>query len=72
MTITPNSIAHARGVPATEMITEIYVQRPHSPRSCRASAMLRQRRANVIYGTVRMIERDDERFLAWAGDRTPA
>jgi FAD/FMN-containing dehydrogenase len=28
--------------------------------------MLRQRQANVVYGTVRLIERDDESFLAWA------
>jgi hypothetical protein len=34
-----------------------------------AARELRARRANVIYGTVRMIERDDESFLAWATDR---
>jgi FAD/FMN-containing dehydrogenase len=34
-----------------------------------ARRLLRDRRANVIYGTVRMIERDDETFLAWARDR---
>jgi hypothetical protein len=27
---------------------------------------LRQTRVDVIYGTVRLIERDDESFLAWA------
>ena len=27
---------------------------------------LRDRKANVIYGTVRLIEKDDETFLAWA------
>jgi FAD/FMN-containing dehydrogenase len=27
---------------------------------------VRDRRANVIYGTVRLIEKDDETFLAWA------
>ena len=31
--------------------------------------LLREQRANVIYGTVRLIERDDETFLAWAKDR---
>ena len=31
--------------------------------------MLRQRRANMIYGTIRLIETDDESFLAWARDR---
>ncbi|HEV3217569.1 MAG TPA: FAD-binding protein [Vicinamibacterales bacterium] len=60
---------HAKAA-ATEMITEIYVKRPalaafmHDARD-----MLRLRRANVIYGTVRMIEPDDETFLAWARDR---
>jgi FAD/FMN-containing dehydrogenase len=34
-----------------------------------ARALLRRRRANVIYGTVRMIEKDEETFLAWARDR---
>jgi hypothetical protein len=34
-----------------------------------AAATLRRRRANMIYGTVRMIERDDETFLPWARDR---
>lgn len=54
-------------VKATEMITEIYV-----PRNRLASFMedarieLRNQNANVIYGTVRLIERDDESFLCWA------
>jgi FAD/FMN-containing dehydrogenase len=34
-----------------------------------ARVALRERKANVIYGTVRLIERDDETFLAWARDR---
>lgn len=60
---------HAKAT-ATEMITEIYVQRPALTAFMHASRdMLRRRRANVIYGTVRMIERDDETFLAWARDR---
>jgi FAD/FMN-containing dehydrogenase len=60
---------HAK-VQGTEMITEIYVQRPQLAAFMQdARAMLRRRRANVIYGTVRMIERDDETFLAWARDR---
>ena len=54
-------------VKATEMITEIYV-----PRQSLASFMedardeLRMRGANVIYGTVRLIEKDEESFLRWA------
>jgi FAD/FMN-containing dehydrogenase len=57
-------------VKGTEMITEIYV-----PRAALAAFMeqargvLRARRANMIYGTVRLIEKDDESFLAWARER---
>ena len=55
---------------ATEMITEIYVARSRfAAFMAEAASMLRRRRANVIYGTVRMIERDDETFLPWARDR---
>jgi FAD/FMN-containing dehydrogenase len=57
-------------VPGTEMITEIYVQRPQlAGFMTDARELLRHRRGNVIYGTVRLIERDDETFLAWARDR---
>ena len=51
----------------SEAITELYV-----PRSSlgalmkRAASMLRDERASVIYGTVRLIEQDQETFLAWA------
>jgi len=60
---------HAR-VPATEMITEIDV-----PRSALVDFMeearrtLRRENANVIYGVVRLIEKDDESFMPWARDR---
>ena len=57
-------------VPGSEMITEIYVQRPQLCAFMDAARdVLRHRRANMIYGTVRLIERDDETFLAWARDR---
>lgn len=57
-------------VKATEMITEVYVPRERLVAFMEAArATLRERRANVIYGTVRLIERDDETFLAWARDR---
>ena len=57
---------HARAS-ATEMITEIYVERPRlAVFMDDARRMLRERKANVIYGTVRLIEQDDETFLAWA------
>ena len=55
---------------ATEMISEIYVQRPQLAAFMEdARTALRARRANMIYGTVRLIERDEETFLAWARDR---
>jgi FAD/FMN-containing dehydrogenase len=54
-------------VNATEMITELYV-----PRAALASfldavrADFRQHGVQLIYGTIRLIEKDDESFLAWA------
>src|SRR5262249_32571240 len=55
---------------ATEMISEIYVRRSELTAFMDgARAALRTRGANMIYGTVRLIERDDETFLAWARDR---
>ena len=57
-------------VKATEMISEIYVQRSQlAAFLAEARTVLRRRRANMIYGTVRLIERDEETFLAWARDR---
>jgi FAD/FMN-containing dehydrogenases len=57
---------HAK-VKATEMITEIYVPRNSLVSFMEeARAELRKQEANVIYGTVRLIERDDESFLRWA------
>jgi FAD/FMN-containing dehydrogenase len=54
-------------VKATEMITEIYVPR-HSLLDFLEEARLelRKQEANVIYGTIRLIERDEESFLRWA------
>ncbi len=55
---------------ATEMITELYVPRERLADFMLASAEeLRVRNANVVYGTVRLIERDDETLLAWAKQR---
>ena len=52
---------------ATEMITEIYVPRPALTRFLEdVRKDFRQNRVNVSYGTIRLIERDDESFLAWA------
>lgn len=52
---------------ATEMITELYVPRAKL-RTFMESAAEALRRAGmlVIYGTIRLIERDEESFLAWA------
>jgi len=53
--------------PATEMITEIDV-----PRAALEGFLeevredFRKNHTDLIYGTVRLIERDDESFLAWA------
>jgi hypothetical protein len=53
--------------PGTEMISELYVPRPKlADFMLAAREELRRREANVIYGTVRLIERDDESMLAWA------
>jgi FAD/FMN-containing dehydrogenase len=49
------------------IITEIYVPRADLPDFLtRAAHLLRSNRTTVIYGTVRLIEKDDESFLAWA------
>jgi FAD/FMN-containing dehydrogenase len=54
-------------VKATEMITEIYVPRQKLVDFMEdAKKVLREQDANVIYGTVRLIEKDTESFLAWA------
>lgn len=55
------------GHPATEVIMEIYVPR-HTLVSFMEEARkdLRRNNVNVIYGTIRLIERDTESFLAWA------
>jgi hypothetical protein len=53
--------------PGTEMITELYVPRARLADFMLAAAdELRRRKENVIYGTVRLIERDEESYLAWA------
>ena len=51
------------------MITELYVPRPDLPAFLALAAeLLRTRAAIVIYGTVRLIERDEESFLKWADE----
>ncbi|MEO6708668.1 MAG: FAD-binding oxidoreductase [Planctomycetota bacterium] len=50
-----------------EMISELYVPRAELASFLHAAAAeLRAQEANVIYGTIRLIERDDISVLAWA------
>lgn len=57
---------HAK-VPGSEMITELYVPREKlAAFFIDARKALRERGASVIYGTVRLIERETETFLPWA------
>lgn len=52
---------------STEMISELYVPRATlAAFMAEAGGFLREHGTPVIYGTVRLIERDDETFLAWA------
>lgn len=52
---------------ATEMITEIYVPRQGLPSFMAETAQVfRTNGVPIVYGTVRLIEQDDESVLAWA------
>ena len=52
---------------ATEIISELYVPREAlADFLAEAADDFRLNRVNCIYGTIRLIERDDESFLAWA------
>lgn len=54
-------------VPGSETITELYVPLPQLPGFMAvAAAELRRQQSNVIYGTIRLIERDNETMLNWA------
>lgn len=54
-------------VPASEMISELYVPRDRLVEfMAAAAACLKDGAVPVIYGTVRLIRRDGESFLAWA------
>jgi FAD/FMN-containing dehydrogenase len=57
-------------VPASEVISELYVPRALLDDFMTAAAQsLRENNADVIYGTIRVIERDEDSFLPWARDR---
>ena len=55
------------GEESSLIITEIYVPRTDlSDFLAQAAELLRSNHTSAIYGTVRLIEKDDESFLAWA------
>ncbi len=57
-------------VPGSEMISELYVPRPELPGFMAAAGEdLRSHGDEVIYGTIRLIERDADSFLPWARER---
>jgi FAD/FMN-containing dehydrogenase len=63
------AIDAARGAahPSTEMISELYVPRDELAAFMQAAAgVLRDTGLPVIYGTVRLVERDTDTLLAWA------
>jgi FAD/FMN-containing dehydrogenase len=54
-------------VPGSEMISELYVPRDRLPDFLdEMRDDFRRHAVELIYGSVRLIERDDETFLAWA------
>ena len=53
--------------PCSEMISELYVPRARlADFLAEAAEDFRRHRVNCVYGTIRLIERDDETALAWA------
>ena len=59
--------AQIGGDESSLIITEIYVPRSDLPDFlAQAAELLRSNRTIVIYATVRLIEKDNESFLAWA------
>jgi FAD/FMN-containing dehydrogenase len=58
-------------VRGSEMITEVYVPREKLQAFMeRARADFRANAVELIYGTIRLIEKDDESFMAWAKVRS--
>jgi hypothetical protein len=57
--------------PGSEMITELYVPPMRLPEFLRSAAKwLVERKAQVIYGTIRLIQPDSETVMAWARARS--
>jgi FAD/FMN-containing dehydrogenase len=62
--------AEVGGVPASELITELFVPRGALASFMRAAASdLRRHAVEVVYGTVRLVEAEQETVLAWARER---
>jgi FAD/FMN-containing dehydrogenase len=69
--VDPRLAAHGYDAPGTEMITELFVPLEElEPFLTAARETLRRNGADVVYGTVRLVERDDETFLPWARQRS--
>ncbi len=61
---------HGGGTSASEMIGEVYVPLGRLPDFMAAAAAdCRRNEVDIIYGTVRLVEADDETVLAWARQR---
>lgn len=59
-----------RKTPSSLMISELYAPRDKLTEFMNgAREILRERGTLVIYGTIRLIEKDDETFLPWAKER---
>jgi FAD/FMN-containing dehydrogenase len=55
----------------TEMITEVYLSHENLiPFFGETRADMAERDSDITYGTIRLIERDDETFLSWARERS--
>ena len=49
------------------MLSELYVPRDLLPEFMKGSSeILRRRKSTLVYGTIRMIQKDDVTFLPWA------
>ena len=63
--------AHGYGAPGTEVITELYLPPDRlEPFLGAVRDDFRRCDVDVIYGTIRLVERDDESFLPWARRRS--
>ena len=64
------ALDRASGRRGTEMISEVYVPRPQlEPFLAEMRQAFRGNGAEIVYGTIRFIEKDTETFLPWARDR---